>query len=156
MLNQGGRKQPMKKSLGYASWFMFVSYYLHKFLKLYVSQTKNCLNSCFFLLIFLFRSLFLLLIQQLLFKVFFKVSRLIFRVLIGGFLFYSRKRKVSGNNHQLSLVLPLVVPLDVIRFHLSSLVVLLVATCCHPSSIVITGLSLYKQSQINMCQLLQF
>ena len=137
MLNQGGRKQPMKKSLGYASWFMFVSYYLHKFLKLYVSQTKNCLNSCFFLLIFLFRSLFLLLIQQLLFKVFFKVSRLTFRVLIGGFLSQSRKRKVSGNKHQLSLAVTRFTTRCATRCHSFSFVVTCCTTRCHLLSLVV-------------------
>ena len=44
---------------------MFVPYYLHKFLKLYISQTKNCLKSCFLLLIFILRSFFLLLIVPL-------------------------------------------------------------------------------------------
>ena len=137
MLNQGGRKQPMKKSLGYASWSMFVSYYLHKFLKLYVSQTKNCLNSCFFLLIFLFRSLFLLLIQQLLFKVFFKVSRLIFRVLSGRFLSYSRKRKVSGTNHQLSLVVTRFTTCCATRCNSFSFVVTSCTTRCHLLSLVV-------------------
>ena len=42
---------------------LFVLYYLHKFLKLYISQTKSCLNSCFLLLLFLLRDFFLLLIQ---------------------------------------------------------------------------------------------
>ena len=40
-----------------------MSFYLHKFLKLYISQTKNCLHAYFLLLIFLLRGFFLLLIQ---------------------------------------------------------------------------------------------
>ena len=38
---------------------MFVSYYLHKMLKLCVSQIKNRLSSCFLILLFILRSLFL-------------------------------------------------------------------------------------------------
>ena len=43
------------------------------FFKLCVSQTKNCLDSCFLQLILLFKGLFLLLIQYSLFNIFFKV-----------------------------------------------------------------------------------
>ena len=34
---------------------MFASYYLHKFLKLCILQTKSCINYCFLLLLFLLR-----------------------------------------------------------------------------------------------------
>ena len=74
---------------------MFVSYYLHKFLKLYVSQTKNCFNFCFLLLIFLFRSLFLLLNQQFLFKVFVKVEEFSEGYLVVGASLIRKKAKLA-------------------------------------------------------------
>ena len=126
---------------------MLVSYCLHKCSKLYISQTKNCLNTCFSLLMFLLMDFFLISIQQSLFKVLLKVERVLFRVVSGRFLSYKEKSKNSRNDHSLSFVvtrcqsLSLVVLLVVIRCitrcHSLSFVAPLVVTCCHLWSLVV-------------------
>ena len=112
---------------------MFVSYYFRKFLKLFVSQTRKL-------------SRFLLLTvnispQGLVFTLNSIVSlqdppqclRSLFSVHSGRVLSHQRKRKISQNDHSLSLVvirchsLSLVVPLDVTRC----------TTRCHPLSFVV-------------------
>ena len=116
---------------------MFVSYYLHKFLKLYVSQTKNCFNFCFLLLIFLFRSLFLLLNQQFLFKVFVKVEEFSEGYLVVGASLIRKKAKlaeITTGCYSLSLV----VTRCTTRCHSLLFVVTCCTTRCQFLSLVIT------------------
>ena len=70
---------------------------------------------------------------SLLFKVLFKFQRVLFGVISGRLLSYSKKRRISRNDplcHLLSL-LSLVLPLAVTRCHLLSLIVPFAVTRCH-------------------------
>ena len=117
-----------------------MSYCLRKCLKLYVSQTRK-LSRYLLLTVnvssqeFVFILTSIVSLQDPL-----QSLKSLFRVHSGRFLCYSKKRKISQNDHSLSLVvirchslynsLSLVVPLIVIRCHSFSLVVSFVVTCC--------------------------
>ena len=120
---------------------MFVSYYIHKILQLYISLTKDCLASSYILLLFfvgtfayLLRGLFLHVIQSSPFKVLLKVLNVLFKVIFGRLLSYSKKSKIRRNDLffsldvisclLFSLVLPLVVTRCTTRFHSLPLVVI--------------------------------
>ena len=115
---------------------MFMLFYLHKFFKLYISQTQNCLNSCFLLLILLLRG-FLLLIQW-------SSSRFIefsLECFVVGSSFIRKRGMLAEMTiccttrcHLLCHSLSLVVPLVVIRCHLLSFVAPLVVIRCHSLS----------------------
>ena len=112
------------------------------------NQNQKCLNSFFLLLIFPFRDLFLLLIQT---SQGFSQGLKRKKFLRGRFLSYSKKRKISRNDHSLLFIvtrcttrchslyhtLLFVVPLVVI--FLSLVVSLAIAPC-------LTRLSFYKWS----------
>ena len=110
---------------------MSVSYYLHKFLKLYVPQTRNCLSSRFLLLKFIFRGMFLLLIHYSLFNSSSRFKELFLGCLVvPSSLMQKKKEKLAEMTscyHPFSLVVLLVV----ICCHSLSLVVLLAVTRCH-------------------------
>ena len=115
---------------------MFMLFYLHKFFKLYISQTQNCLNSCFLLLILLLRG-FLLLIQW-------SSSRFIefsLECFVVGSPFIRKRGMLAEMTicchllyYSLSLVVPLVVTYCTTRCHSLSLVAPLVVIRCHSLS----------------------
>ena len=104
-----------------------------------VTNRKICLSSYFLLLMFLLRGLFMLLFHYFLFKVLLKVYRVLFRVLSGRFLSFSKKLvKINPRCHSLSLVVTLchslliVVPLVVTRCNTRWHSLSLVFIRCHP------------------------
>ena len=103
---------------------MFVPYYLHKFLKLYISQTKKCLKSCFLLLIFILWGFLLLLIVPLQGP----LQEFSLECLVGSS-FIQKRRKISWNDQSLWLA--------VVHCHWLSLVVTRCTTGCHSFSLVI-------------------
>ena len=114
-------------------WVIFVSFYLHKFLKLYISQTKNCLHAYFLLLIFLLRGFFLLLIQWSSSR----INEVSLEYLVVGSCFIRKKgilAEMTTRCHLLSLVVSLVVT------HCYSLpfVAAIVVIRCHSLSSVVT------------------
>ena len=101
-----------------------MSYYLYKFLKLFVLQLKKLSQYLFFIVNISSNELILLnplLIQQVLFKVFLKVCRVPFRVPL------RKLAEITTRCHSLSLVVPLVFTCCTTRCYLLSLVVI----CCH-------------------------
>ena len=101
-----------------------MSYYLYKFLKLFVLQLKKLSQYLFFIVNISSNELILLnplLIQQVLFKVFLKVCRVPFRVPL------RKLAEITTRCHSLPLVVPLVFTCCTTRCYLLSLVVI----CCH-------------------------
>ena len=107
---------------------MSVSYCLHKFLKLYVPQTRNCLSSRFLLLKFIFRGMFLLLIHYSLFN---SSSR--FKEFFLGCLVV--RSSLMGKKEKLAEMTSCYDPF--------SLVVLLVVICCHSLSLDVSPVCLF-------------
>ena len=139
-----------------------MSYYLQKCLNLYVSQTRKLsryllltINVSSWGLVSTLTSIISL--QDPL-----QYLKSLFRVHSCRFLSYSKNRKISQNDHSLSLVVIFCQPLSfivtrchslslaVIRCHSLSSVVTLCTTCCHSFALVvtwcITRLSFYKRS----------
>ena len=101
---------------------MSVSYYLHKFLKLYVPQTRNCLSSRFLLLKFVFRSMFLLLIHYSLLNSSLRFKEFFLGCLVVPSSLMEKKEKLAEMTS---------------CYHPFSLVVLLFVICCHSLSLVV-------------------
>ena len=112
-------------------------------------KQKSCLDTCFLRLMFLLRGLFLFLLQQSHLKILFNVFKSLSRVHSGGFLSYSKKRKISQNDHSLSLVtisrhsLSFVVTRCLSLYHSLSLVITRCTTRCHLLSLVISLVCLF-------------
>ena len=126
---------------------MFVSCYLFKFLKFYVSQTKkNCLNTYFWLLIFLLTSLFCYIWSYCNMSYLSSTSR--FKrfsfgcLLVGSYWKKEKLAKVTTHCYLLLLVVPLVATCCTTRchslYHSLSLVVPLVVISRHPLSFIVT------------------
>ena len=118
---------------------MSVSYYLHKFLKLYVPQTRNCLSSRFLLLKFIFRGMFLLLIHYSLFNSSSRFKELFLGCLVVPSSLMQKKRKISRND----LLLSSVFTRCTARCHLLSLFVTRRITCCHSLSLDVSTVCLF-------------
>ena len=124
---------------------MFMPYYLQKYLKLYVSQTRRLSQYLFLTVNVSSQALVFILTSIAFLQDPLQCLRSLFRVYRGRFLYYFKKEKLATRCHLLSFVVTCChrchsLSLIVIHCHSLSLVVPLVVTRC------ITSLSFYKQS----------
>ena len=123
-----------------------MSYYLRKCLKMYLSPTRK-LSRCLLLTVNVSSQGLVSILTSIVFlQDLLQCLKSLFRVHSGRFLSYLKKRKISQNNHSLSLVVIRCHSLSfvVTRCHPLSLVVIcchslsLVVICCHSLSFVVT------------------
>ena len=126
---------------------MFVSHYLPKFLQLYVSQTKNGLNFCFWLLLFLLRCCFCSKFNNPMSRSTSRFKELSFRLLVVVCFFRKKGKLVEMTACCQSM--SFVATHCTTRCHSLSFIVI----CCYQSLLLvvtrcITRLSFYKWSDI--------
>ena len=120
-----------------------MSYYLRKCLKMQLSPTRK-LSRCLLLTVNVSSQGLVSILTSIVFlQDLLQCLKSLFRVHSGRFLSYSKKRKISQNNHSLSLVIIRCHSLSfVVTRHLLSFVVIR----CHSLPLVVTHLSFYKRS----------
>ena len=114
---------------------MFVPYYLHNFLRLYGLQTRKLSQFLLITVNIFSQALVSALNSIVLLQGPNQGLRVLFKVLSGRFLFYQKQRKISQNDHSLSLV----VILCHMLYHSLFLVVPVIAIPCHSLPFVVTS-----------------
>ena len=125
-----------------------MSYYLRKCLKMQLSPTRK-LSRCLLLTVNVSSQGLVSILTSIVFlQDLLQCLKSLFRVHSGRFLSYSKKRKISQNNHSLSLVIIRCHSLSfvVTRCHSLSFVVIRCHSLYHSLPLVVTHLAFYKRS----------